>query len=264
MEAHRSLVGRPVFKTGGGDEKSPRWVRFPCTSANITSWLNLQNMKIFTPGGIMKKVYVAMLCAAAALALAGCGKPPKDVAQKMALGYIIGKGGEYVELDDIKYLGETSKDGGYLVSIQAGDAQCEMQMNKKDKDWVVKGMNCNGTFLSKEKIAPRKKVMVTKLIQKQAEITKSKEIVNNDGTTGRYTFDGKRYAMVINTQAPAAGLPDAKKKETTEKFVQMMCSQQGFIDAREAGYDTGMELVSKDDKTLLSVTITDKECPQAK
>src|SRR6185369_10365449 len=26
MEAHRSLVGRPVFKTGGGDEKSPWWV----------------------------------------------------------------------------------------------------------------------------------------------------------------------------------------------------------------------------------------------
>jgi hypothetical protein len=32
-EARRSLVDRPVFKTGGGDEKSPRWVRFPCASA---------------------------------------------------------------------------------------------------------------------------------------------------------------------------------------------------------------------------------------
>ena len=34
LEARRTLVVRPVFKTGGGDEKSPRWVRFPCASAN--------------------------------------------------------------------------------------------------------------------------------------------------------------------------------------------------------------------------------------
>jgi len=32
-EARPSLVGGPVFKTGGGDEKSPWWVRFPCASA---------------------------------------------------------------------------------------------------------------------------------------------------------------------------------------------------------------------------------------
>jgi hypothetical protein len=32
-EVRPSLVGGPVFKTGGGDEKSPRWVRFPCASA---------------------------------------------------------------------------------------------------------------------------------------------------------------------------------------------------------------------------------------
>lgn len=33
LEVRRSLVGRPVFKTGEGDGKSPWWVRFPCTSA---------------------------------------------------------------------------------------------------------------------------------------------------------------------------------------------------------------------------------------
>ena len=33
MEARRSLVGRPVFKTGVGGEKLPGWVRFPCASA---------------------------------------------------------------------------------------------------------------------------------------------------------------------------------------------------------------------------------------
>ena len=32
-EARRSLVGRPVFKTGVGGEKLPGWVRFPCASA---------------------------------------------------------------------------------------------------------------------------------------------------------------------------------------------------------------------------------------
>jgi membrane protein YqaA with SNARE-associated domain len=35
MEARRSLVGRPVFKTGVGGEKLPGWVRFPCASANL-------------------------------------------------------------------------------------------------------------------------------------------------------------------------------------------------------------------------------------
>ena len=34
MEVRQSLAGCPVFKTGGGDEKSPRWVRFPCASAS--------------------------------------------------------------------------------------------------------------------------------------------------------------------------------------------------------------------------------------
>jgi len=36
MEARRSLVGRPVFKTGVGGEKLPGWVRFPCASATFT------------------------------------------------------------------------------------------------------------------------------------------------------------------------------------------------------------------------------------
>ncbi|EKD59212.1 MAG: hypothetical protein ACD_55C00108G0002 [uncultured bacterium] len=41
-EVRRSLVGRPVFKTGVGVEKTPRWVRFPCTSANYCRLAQLQ------------------------------------------------------------------------------------------------------------------------------------------------------------------------------------------------------------------------------
>ena len=208
----------------------------------------------------MKKIIFALLAVVLTLTLVGCGKPPKDVAQKIALNYINGMGGEYVELGDIKYLSAASKDGGYLVNIQAGDALCEMQMIKGDKEWLAKGISCNGSFLSSDKIAPRKKTVVTKLIQKQVDETKAKEIVNENGTTGKFTFDGKRYAMVLNTQAPAVEIPADKKKEASDKFVELMCSQKGFRSAREVGYDTGVDMVSKDNKTLVSVTISDKDC----
>jgi len=40
-------VGRPVFKTGEGDEKSPWWVRFPCASAKHNNF-NILQQKRFT------------------------------------------------------------------------------------------------------------------------------------------------------------------------------------------------------------------------
>jgi hypothetical protein len=211
----------------------------------------------------MKKLHFTLLGAALTLTLVGCGKPPKDVAQKIALNYVNGMGsGAYMELADIKFLSAASKDGGYLVNIQAGDALCEMQMIKGDKEWMAKGISCNGAFLSSEKTMERKKIVVTKLIQKQADETKTKEITNANGTTGKFIFDGKRYAMVLNTQAPApAGeIPAEKKKEATDSFVQLMCTNKGFKSAREVGYETGVDMVSKDNKVIFSVTINDKDC----
>jgi hypothetical protein len=207
----------------------------------------------------MKKRFVFM-AVALTLPLSGCGKPPKDVAQKIALNYINDMGsGTYVELSDIKYLSAASKDGGYLVNIQAGDALCEMRMIKGEKEWMAKGISCNGDFLSREKTVERKKVVFTKLIQKEVDKTKAKEITNKNGTTTKYIFDGKRYALVLNTQAPATDVPNEKKKEVADNFTQLLCSAQEFKTAREVGYDTGVDMVSKDNKTLLSVTVSSKD-----
>jgi len=201
-----------------------------------------------------------ILAVASTIFLSGCGKPPKDITEKIAFNYVGSMGGGLLELSDIKYLSAASKDGGYLVNIQAGDALCEMQMIKGDKEWLAKGISCNGSFLSPEKIAPRKKKVFTELIKKQAAETNAKEIVNNDGSTGKFAFDGKKYSMIFNTQVPAFEIDAGKKKTLNDRFTQMMCTEQAFRTAHEVGYDTGVDMISKDNKLLFSVTISGKDC----
>ena len=142
------------------------------------------------------KICVLLCCVAF---ISGCGKPPKDVARKMTLDYVISMGGEDLQLEDIKYLSAYAKDGGYTVNMQAGEALCEMPMIKGEKEWMAKGINCNGSFLTGEKKVERRKERMKAKIKSAVEEGNAKPYKNADGLTITNSLDGKRYAMVIKS-----------------------------------------------------------------
>src|ERR1039457_1744167 len=75
-------------------------------------------MKILktVPGGKMRKIGYAVLAASLSLTLSGCGKPPKDVAEKIAFNYVKDMANGYLEQSDIKFISSAAKDGGYIVA----------------------------------------------------------------------------------------------------------------------------------------------------
>ena len=45
-------------------------------------------------------------------------------------------------------------------------------MLKGDKDWMAKGISCNGSFVSPEKKAEKEKILIKKELQKLVDDTK--------------------------------------------------------------------------------------------
>jgi len=212
----------------------------------------------------MKKVLAIFFVVLMAVGLTGCGKPPKDVARNIALSYVRSMGGEWLTKDDIKYLSAYSKEGGYVVNIQAGDALCEMQMIKGDKEWMGKGISCNGQFLSAEKIAEHKKAAFADAFKKYvvSENAKGPQAVDNGGRVEKYSFDGTRLSLLLTLPIKATEFTDEMKKKITSNFINRKC---GIPEAREAasvGITFGIDLNSSDGKSLAAITIGDKDCKQ--
>lgn len=201
-----------------------------------------------------------VLIFAVIIGLIGCGKPPKDVARKIVLSYFGAR--EELILEDIKYLNAYSKDGGYTVNIQAGNALCEMPMIKGDKEWVAKGISCNGQFLSPEKFKERKKVRISEEIKKEmaSENAKLPKTLENGIRIEKLTFDGTRFSGVLTSPLKATEFTDKKKKDVTAEIIGIKCKNPAVRDGMTVGISQGMDFTSIDGKPVLSVTVTDKDC----
>lgn len=207
----------------------------------------------------MKRSVAVIVVMAVALALSGCGKPPKDVARKMVLSYFPN---EYLTLDDIKYLSAYSKEGGYVVNIQAGDALCEMSMIKGDKEWMAKGISCNGRFLSPEKVAEHKKAQIIEALKKTAADANAKgpQTVPNGVRIEKYVFDGSRYSFLMTSPVKAADASPEAAKAIAAKFVSDKCNDPKAREVMDLGIKFGLDVNSSDGKSLISVTVADKDC----
>ena len=58
----------------------------------------------------------------------------------------------------------------------------------------------------------------------------------------------------------AADVIEEKKKETIETFKSQLCTDQPWNGARFVGYDVGIDMISKEGTSILSVTKTAKDC----
>lgn len=194
------------------------------------------------------------------IGIIGCGKPPKDVARKIVLGYFGAR--EELILEDIKYLNAYSKDGGYTVNIQAGDALCEMPMIKGDKEWLAKGISCNGQFLSPEKFKERKKIRISEGIKKDiaSESAQFPKTLDNGIRVEKITFDGTRFSVVATSPLKASEFTDKKKKDVTAEIIGIKCKNPTARDGMTVGISQGMDFTSIDGKPVLSITVTDKDC----
>ncbi|MBI5892542.1 MAG: hypothetical protein HZB79_02640 [Deltaproteobacteria bacterium] len=191
--------------------------------------------------------------------LSGCGKPPKDVVRKMALNYLKSDG---LILDDIKYLSAYSKDGGYTVNIQAGDALCEMPMIKGEKDWIAKGISCSGQFLSHEEIAKRKKALFSEELKKEVAGANAKgpQTLENGVRIEKATFDGSRLSWLMTSPLNAVEFTEEAKKTIMTELIAKLCTLPSTRNAFEAGFSYGYDINSVDGKPVLSLTINAKDC----
>jgi hypothetical protein len=180
----------------------------------------------------------------------------------MALSYVQSVGGRDLELGDIKYLSAYSKDGGYVVNIQAGDALCEMPMIKGDKEWMARGISCNGSFLSEEKAIERSKARLARDIKKNVDEfnTQAPRTTEHGVRMNKASFDGKRYAMDITLPVTAAELPEDKKIALADGFTKARCNEKLSKEALEAGYTLGVDVSSSDNKSILSLTLSNDDC----
>lgn len=211
----------------------------------------------------MKRVLTIFAVLVVTVGLIGCGKPPKDTARKIALNYLERDG---LILDDIKYLSAYSKDGGYTVNIQAGDALCEMPMIKGDKDWMAKGISCNGQFLSPEKVTERKKARFSEALKKEMAEANAKgpRTLENGIRFDKFTFDGTRFSIQMTSPRKAAELTDKDIDEGKNSMAAYLktkqCEDPNSRNAMAVGIIYGADMNSIDGKPILSVTVSDKDC----
>lgn len=207
------------------------------------------------------KKTVLVMCALLAflVCLTGCGKPPKDITRKIALSYLERNG---LMLDDIKYLSAYSKDGGYVVNIQAGDALCEMPMIKGEKDWMAKGISCSGQFLSQAESAKRQKALFIEGIKKGVAEANAKgpQTWENGVRMEKTAFDGTRLSFQCASPLTANEFTNEAKKAMTAELIKNICEDPSVRNAFNAGISWGYDINSVDGKPALSITINGKDC----
>lgn len=207
----------------------------------------------------MKRVLLLFALFAFIVGLSGCGKPPKEVARKITLSYLEENG---LTLDDIKYLSAYAKDGGYTVNIQAGDALCEMPMIKGEKDWMAKGISCNGPFLSQDERAKRKRTRIIESLKKEVADLNAKgpETLDNGIRIEKYAFDGSRYSVKMISPLKPSGFTQEIKNKITSQMTEFFCSKQEIQDVISAGLTYGADVYSTDGTPLFTVTVGNYDC----
>ena len=207
----------------------------------------------------MKRVFVTFAIFIITVGLAGCGKPPKDVTRKMVLNYFPGA---ELTLDDIKYLSAYSKDGGYVINIQAGDALCEMPMIKGDTEWIAKGISCNGEFLSSEKKAVRKKARIIESLKKEVVDLNAKgsKTLDNGVRIEKYAFDGSRFSFKMTSPLKPSSFTQEVKNKLTSRMTEDFCLKPENQDIVSVGLTYGTDIYSTDGTPILTVTVDDYAC----
>jgi|GEM_PF-532179 len=207
----------------------------------------------------MKRVFITVVIFILTVGLAGCGKPPKDVSRKIALNYLVRN--ELI-LDDIKYLSAYEKDGGYTVNIQAGDALCEMPMIKGDKEWIGKGISCNGTFIPEQKRKERKKARIIESLKKEVIDLNAKgpKTLENGVRIEKYAFDGSRFSFKMTSPLKPSAFTQAVKNKLISQMTEDFCLKPEIQDIISAGLTYGTDLYSTDGTPVFTVTVGDYDC----
>lgn len=207
----------------------------------------------------MKRVFITLVIFIVTVGLTGCGKPPKDITRKMVLNFFPGA---ELTLDDIKYLSAYSKDGGYVVNIQVGDALCEMPMIKGDKEWIAKGISCNGEFLSPEKKATRKKVRIIESLKKEVVDLNAKgpKTLDNGVRIEKYSFDGSRYSVKMTSPLKPSAFTQEVKNKLTSKMTEDFCLKPEIQDIVSVGLTYGADVYSTDGTPIFTMTVGNYDC----
>jgi hypothetical protein len=207
----------------------------------------------------MKKVLWLMVLFLVAFAVAGCGKPPKDVARKLALSYV--DDSELV-LADVEYLSAYAKEGGYTVNVRVGDAICEMPMIKGEKGWLAKGISCNGSFLSSEKRAERRRSRLARQIKDavESENRKGPRTFPNGVKFEKASFDGSIYKIVLISPHESSYFSEKFISTVKGEIIDFYCWDDSVRQVLSAGFSYFFDISSSDGGAHISIPITEKDC----
>jgi hypothetical protein len=138
-------------------------------------------------------------------------KPDEKTTKNIALQYIKNMSPIEITTDKIKILKSYEKEGNRVMVLQVGGMLCDMPMIKTDKEWVARGISCNGPIFTPEELKAEKKKIFLKdhaewMKKSNMEVPKSISEktyyiggrIEGDTITEQYRFKNKKRADYDN------------------------------------------------------------------